>query len=241
MAQCNEATTPLRDRSPVPRTRSVQRFTSRQRAQAIRTEQLQAAQTRLATEVSRPKLLIQDSDVLKPRRPRFYIELAKLKAQNRTQSSESPAPGQLSTRSVSQLTSHKAQISNAIVLAEPSPRPSVPLLRKAKEASVLPDWVTERQDFAGEYVRLRESCYQDVVATCRKSALFRTDEEKNGLRKWVQMVPELAQIKPAVMEEAMNRLHTVDFPERTKGKSQFSASRTHALCLTKRRSHDLPR
>lgn len=240
MAQCNEATTPLRDRSPVPRTRSAQHLTSRQRAQAIKAEQLQAAHTRLTTEVSRPKLLIKDSDVLKPRRPRFYIELAKLKAQNRTQYSESPDPGPQSSRSVSQLTSRKAEISTAIVLKQPSSRPSIPLLRKAKEASVLPAWVTERQDFAGAYVRLKESCYQDVMATCRKSALFRSDEEKSGLRKWVQMVPELVQVKPAIMEEAMNRLHTVDFPERTKGKNQISASRTHTVRSTERCSHSLP-
>lgn len=239
MAQCNEATTQLRDNSPVTHTRSAKYLTCRQRSQAIKTEQLQAAQSRLASEVSRPKLLIQDSEVLKVRRPRFYIELAKLKAQNRTQYSESPTAAPHSSRSVSQLARRKTEVSDTSALRAPSPRPSVPLLRKAKEASVLPGWVTERRDFASDYARLKDSCYQDVVATCRKSALFRSEEEKMGLRRWVQTIPELTNVKTTVMEEAMNRLHTVDFPDKTKGKSHCSASWTHAICVNEGCSHNI--
>lgn len=213
MALCTDSTVPLSERFPVFRQRAGKFRTSRQRNQAIKSEQLQAAHSRLSNEVSRPKLVITDSEVPRPRRPRFYIELTRIRSQSRGASSESPA-GKQTARSVSQLT-RRTEVSEAIKV--PSPRPSGPLLKKCKENSVLPVWVTDRRDFNEAYERLKEKCYADVAATCRKSAMFRTDEEKNGLRKWVLTVEELKVIQRPVMEEVMNRMHTVDFPEKTNG------------------------
>ena len=211
----------LTDRSQcriLPRAKSAKYVTARQRSELIKAEQIAAAQQRIAVEAGRRKLLIDDTDVDKVRRPRFYIELARLRSLSRQQGEGEER--QSSGRSHSTRTHYKQDTatSEAIVPRMPSPRPSAPLLRRTKDSSLLPAWVTARQDFSQAYSRLKEDCFQDVVSICRKSALFRSTEEKAGLRKWVGSITVLAGLKEGVMEEVMNRLHTVDFPERSKGR-----------------------
>ena len=154
----------------------------RERSSKIHKEIAQANEARLLKEVERPKILIEETTLSKPKPPTFYISKAKENYQKKSSSKASSVSidrkklfGQLLSTQIFRK-SEKLKILNSETKTQEK------LVSKSFQTEILPSWLLERPDYQAAVKKI-QSADSNVSTICGILPFNRTEDEKNAFFK----------------------------------------------------------
>ena len=185
--------------------RPLRSLSPSKRKQRIVQEQLEAAQERVAREVNRKKIVLDEAGLGAFRSPGYYMKEAREKYQRRTLTSVSSGRSSPFRGMMSVATSQRRSRVDVSSIQDSLPNTSLSIAPE----TIIPSWISQRQDFPQAYQRIKASRLSDIETICRKDASARTHNEKIGLVKWAEGV-DILKKRPM---EILDRLQTVSLDE----------------------------
>ncbi|CAG9332721.1 unnamed protein product [Blepharisma stoltei] len=179
----------------------------------------EATKKRLVEEISRPKILIENFHIEKPRPITHFINKArtnfiiKLKQAN-DQRSES------TERSKTRTPNHfKEDRGYDFRYSTPLPRyssatninNSSPVKKEIDMKNYIPEWLILRNDFQQTYRKIKEGNDDDIANIVNTPAAQRTEDEKNLLYVWISNIKFFSKTPRIVVKETCDKLYRMDF------------------------------
>lgn len=190
------------------------------RSRQISQELKKATETRLLKEIARPKILIEDVSIDKPKKPSFYIEKARQnyisKSANNSKvtsiSDRTKMFGPLLSREIAKSQVHfnscsETNLSNyQTFLYDIQNRPQTSKTVINDQTNCYPNWLINRNDFQSAYKKMSDFKDSDLEHIVSLHPSQRMEDEKFALHGWLASTKFFSKLPKVIVKESCDKL-----------------------------------
>ncbi|CAG9333700.1 unnamed protein product [Blepharisma stoltei] len=210
------------------RNKRIKPFSAEQRNRKISQELKRATQDRLLKEIARPKILIENITIDKPKHPSFYIEKARkdfeTKSVNHSKvpsisTDRSKIFGPPLSREIAKTHTHCNSFSESnlvncqAILFESQYRPKTSKAAQNTQNSCYPNWLVARNDFQSAYRKMSDYKNSDLEHIVSLHPSQRADDEKAALQAWISSTKFFGKLPKSVVYETCDKLFKENYQE----------------------------
>ena len=180
------------------------------RSYQLQREIAKANRKRLMKEIDRPKILIEEATIDKPKPASYYITQARKRFISKSLQISEPKPYNRTRYFGPLLTTQMFGNSGNNRLSLTSKRCSINTDHDTN--SILPKWLAERQDYQSKIKKIMDD-EGNISNICNIPLSSRNEVEKNSLVDWVSSVPLFYDTPALVVKEICGKFNRVAFSE----------------------------
>ena len=178
------------------------------RSYQLQQELAKANRKRLMKEIDRPKILIEEATIDKPRPASYYITQAHKRFVSKSLQISGPKPYNRAKFFGPLLTTQMFGNAGTFRLSGTNKRSSFD--SEQGTSGILPKWLAERQDYQSKIKKILED-ESNISNICNIPLSSRTEMERNSLLDWVSTVPIFYDTPARVVKEICEKLNRVAF------------------------------